>query len=143
MRQLLNRIFKKKNYKKKNIPFKNVLIITAVKSIFLTGTLLLLFSVLLTFLSLPHMIIDSLALFALCVGIGYMSFSLSKALRKNGLFCGVLCSTGVYALLFVFSLIFGTLGAYPAHIIKFIIIALTGMIFGIVGVNTKLKNDFK
>lgn len=134
---------KGKKLKKKNIPLKHVILISSAKSALITGIILIIFSVLLTFLSLPHTLIDSMALFALCCGISCASFFISKAVRKNGIIIGLICAVSVYCLLILLSLIFGTFGAYPAHITKFIIMVLCGMIFGIIGVNRPLKNDFK
>lgn len=134
---------KKLKTKRCDIKLYTIILKSVAKGIFTTSVLLFIFSAMLKFLSLPHSFIDSLATAALACGVAVISFSISKAIRKNGMLLGLLCSLAVYGVLFILSLIFKTLGDYPAHFIKFVILVLTSMIFGIIGVNRRCKNEFK
>lgn len=96
-----------------------------------------LFALIMTFADLPDLIISAISFLIISLACYFSAFFSTQIYRKNGFFQGFICGLGVFALLFITSLI-----GYKAQLstmvfVKFLFCIFFGVVGGIKGVNTR------
>ena len=81
---------------------------------------------------------------ALCVGVGAFSagFLASKKIKSGGVLNGAVCGVILYALVFLLSLIFSENGFSAISVLHLLIILISAMIGGILGVGAAAKRKY-
>lgn len=101
-----------------------------------SGLLLGAAAVLITYVSVEETVVGGISIIALAILCYVSAHSSSQIYRKNGLLQGIICSAFVMIPMAVFSTIFnGYLSDYC--IVKLIVAAVSGLIGGVSGINTK------
>lgn len=96
-----------------------------------------LFALIMTFADLQDLIISAISFLIISLACYFSAYFSTQIYRKNGLFQGLMCGLGVFALLFIISLLGHKVQLTAMIFIKLILCIFFGAIGGIKGVNTR------
>ncbi len=103
---------------------------------------LLLFALLLSVKDLPHGAIEPMALCAGILGAIAAGFCCARILGEHGLLLGLLCGSCLFLLFLLSSLMVSDDGFGMRTFLKWLILALSGSIGGVLGVNIRKRRRY-
>ena len=96
-----------------------------------------LFALIMSFTDLPNFIISAISFLIISLACYFSAYFSTQIYRKNGLFQGLMCGLGVFALLFIISLLGHKSQLSTMVFVKLLLCIVFGAIGGIKGVNTR------
>lgn len=99
--------------------------------------LLSILSIAMSIQPIPQNFVYPIALIVMAVGSFVSGYFCTKISRKKGLLLGFLCGVLLFSIVAVFGIMFSNLQFNLAMVTKFLVIVLSAMIGGVLGVNSK------
>lgn len=106
-------------------------------ALFIILLIVLAFSYLITVVDVPEGVVSAVTAAALCIGAYVGGYVGARRNRKNGLIMGLACGGLIFAVLFIFSIIFAKSSEGLSGGAKLFMVLLCGAVGGIIGVNSK------
>lgn len=100
---------------------------------------LVLFAVIISSRDIPQSAIDPMAIFAVSVGSFVAGLCCARVVRNNGLMCGLVCGVILSVIVMLCGLAVPDNGLGLGALIKVMIMLFSGMLGGVLGVNTKRR----
>ncbi len=129
-------------FKKDNTPTKRAYLIGALLGVLSTVVMMLVFSALLLFLNLDRGYSAPFATISVAVGCFLASLYTAKKVGSRGYVVGLIIGSTVFVIITLLSLIIGDDGLSLNTLFHFVIMMLSSLVGGIMGVNSDKHKKF-